>query len=210
MKLNRTGSHYILNHPSNSKLTIGIRLYSVVDISHLNIPDFFHQHPTCEKKSLSKFGENLFRSFCVILLSNPPTNKRVDTVQTTCSLELQSTFLQNAGCLLLNKALHPSPLDAYPISEIVYTWKKGPLSSVEVPQESSSLLQYDLIGQTVSSERLKSNTGEQRAEPRITWVQSSVKCVLRLKTWSGFHSSSETQIWVWSVVSALDMLSDMF
>lgn len=119
-------------------------------------------------------------------------------------------FLQNAGCLLLNKALHPSPLDAYPISEIVYTWKKGPLSSVEVPQESSSLLQYDLIGQTVSSERLKSNTGEQRAEPRITWVQSRVKCVLRLKTWSGFHSSSETQIWVWSVVSALDMLSDMF
>ncbi|KAK7925828.1 hypothetical protein WMY93_008138 [Mugilogobius chulae] len=37
--------------------------------------------------------------------------------------------------------------------------EEGPLSSVEVPQESSSLLQYDLIGQTVSSERLKSNTG---------------------------------------------------
>lgn len=59
---------------------------------------------------------------------------------------------------------HACPLKfgsyAYPISEIVYTWKKGPLSSVEVPQESSSLLQYDLIGQTVSSERLKSNTGE--------------------------------------------------
>lgn len=50
-------------------------------------------------------------------------------------------------------------IDAYPMSEIVYTWKKGPLFSVEVPQESSSLLQYDLIGQTVSSERLKSNTG---------------------------------------------------
>ncbi|KAA0720489.1 Gamma-aminobutyric acid receptor subunit alpha-6 GABA(A) receptor subunit alpha-6 [Triplophysa tibetana] len=59
---------------------------------------------------------------------------------------------------------HTCPLKfgsyAYPISEIVYTWKKGPLFSVEVPQESSSLLQYDLIGQTVSSERLKSNTGE--------------------------------------------------
>lgn len=67
-----------------------------------------------------------------------------------------------AGCLRFNKNLCPSCLDAYPISEIVYTWKKGPLSSVEVPQESSSLLQYDLIGQTVSSERLKSNTGEQR------------------------------------------------
>ncbi|KAI7789836.1 putative gamma-aminobutyric acid receptor subunit alpha-6 [Triplophysa rosa] len=58
---------------------------------------------------------------------------------------------------------HTCPLKfgsyAYPMSEIVYTWKKGPLFSVEVPQESSSLLQYDLIGQTVSSERLKSNTG---------------------------------------------------
>lgn len=50
--------------------------------------------------------------------------------------------------------------DAYPKSEIIYTWKKGPLHSVEVPQESSSLLQYDLIGQTVSSETIKSNTGK--------------------------------------------------
>lgn len=62
----------------------------------------------------------------------------------------------------------------------MYTWKKGPLSSVEVPQESSSLLQYDLIGQTVSSERLKSNTGEQGlyselSEPRPVhgvWVDT--------------------------------------
>lgn len=50
--------------------------------------------------------------------------------------------------------------DAYPKSEIIYTWKKGPLHSVEIPQESSSLLQYDLIGQTVSSETIKSNTGK--------------------------------------------------
>lgn len=50
--------------------------------------------------------------------------------------------------------------DAYPKSEIIYTWKKGPLHSVEVPEESSSLLQYDLIGQTVSSETIKSNTGK--------------------------------------------------
>ncbi|XP_053505167.1 gamma-aminobutyric acid receptor subunit alpha-6 isoform X2 [Ictalurus furcatus] len=59
---------------------------------------------------------------------------------------------------------HSCPLKfgsyAYPMSEILYTWKKGPLFSVEVPPESSSLLQYDLIGQTVSSEKLKSSTGE--------------------------------------------------
>lgn len=70
--------------------------------------------------------------------------------------------VQNGNSCHSHAALSAPP-DAYPISEIVYTWKKGPLSSVEVPQESSSLLQYDLIGQTVSSERLKSNTGEQRS-----------------------------------------------
>lgn len=50
--------------------------------------------------------------------------------------------------------------DAYPKSEMIYTWTKGPEKSVEVPKESSSLVQYDLIGQTVSSETIKSITGE--------------------------------------------------
>lgn len=59
--------------------------------------------------------------------------------------------------------------DAYPKSEIIYTWKKGPLYSVEVPEESSSLLQYDLIGQTVSSETIKSNTGKNVIK---AWIQS--------------------------------------
>lgn len=43
---------------------------------------------------------------------------------------------------------------------MIYTWTKGPEKSVEVPKESSSLVQYDLIGQTVSSETIKSITGE--------------------------------------------------
>ncbi|KAK1175573.1 gamma-aminobutyric acid receptor subunit alpha-6-like [Acipenser oxyrinchus oxyrinchus] len=59
---------------------------------------------------------------------------------------------------------HACPLKfgsyAYPKTEMIYTWKKGPENSVEVPQESSSLVQYDLIGQTVSSETVKSITGE--------------------------------------------------
>lgn len=59
--------------------------------------------------------------------------------------------------------------DAYPKSEIIYTWKKGPLYSVEVPEESSSLLQYDLIGQTVSSETIKSNTGKNLTN---MWMES--------------------------------------
>ncbi|KAI6054766.1 gamma-aminobutyric acid receptor subunit alpha-4 [Marmota monax] len=59
---------------------------------------------------------------------------------------------------------HACPLKfgsyAYPKSEMIYTWTKGPEKSVEVPKESSSLVQYDLIGQTVSSETIKSITGE--------------------------------------------------
>ncbi|KAI5625350.1 gamma-aminobutyric acid receptor subunit alpha-6 precursor, partial [Silurus asotus] len=48
---------------------------------------------------------------------------------------------------------------AYTSSEIVYTWRKGLNKSVVVPPESSNLLQYDLISQTLSSKILKSNTG---------------------------------------------------
>ncbi|XP_043114006.1 gamma-aminobutyric acid receptor subunit alpha-4 [Puntigrus tetrazona] len=59
---------------------------------------------------------------------------------------------------------HSCPLKfgsyAYPKTEMIYTWTKGPQHSVEVPAESSSLVQYDLIGQTVSSETVKSITGE--------------------------------------------------
>ncbi|XP_053112624.1 gamma-aminobutyric acid receptor subunit alpha-4 [Hemicordylus capensis] len=59
---------------------------------------------------------------------------------------------------------HACPLKfgsyAYPKSEMIYTWTKGPKNSVEVPEESSSLVQYDLLGHTVSNETVKSITGE--------------------------------------------------
>ncbi|XP_056151085.1 gamma-aminobutyric acid receptor subunit alpha-6a [Lampris incognitus] len=48
---------------------------------------------------------------------------------------------------------------AYTNREIVFTWRKGPIASVDCPKESMSLLQYDLVGQTLSSEVFKSNTG---------------------------------------------------
>ncbi|KAM9741277.1 gamma-aminobutyric acid receptor subunit alpha-6a [Menidia menidia] len=48
---------------------------------------------------------------------------------------------------------------AYTSSEIVFTWRKGLTASVDCPQESMSLLQYDLVGQSLSSKIFKSNTG---------------------------------------------------
>ncbi|CAL8333525.1 gamma-aminobutyric acid receptor subunit alpha-6a isoform X1 [Gadus morhua] len=48
---------------------------------------------------------------------------------------------------------------AYTNREIVFTWRKGPIDSVDCPKESMSLLQYDLVGQSLSSTVFKSNTG---------------------------------------------------
>ncbi|XP_031809492.1 gamma-aminobutyric acid receptor subunit alpha-6 isoform X2 [Sarcophilus harrisii] len=75
------------------------------------------------------------------------------TINADCPMRLVNFPMDGHACPLKFGSY------AYPKSEIIYTWKKGPLYSVEVPQESSSLLQYDLIGQTVSSEIIKSNTG---------------------------------------------------
>lgn len=49
--------------------------------------------------------------------------------------------------------------DAYTSSEIVYTWRKGLEKSVVIPPESSNLLQYDLIGQTLFNKMSLINTG---------------------------------------------------
>ncbi|XP_058852258.1 gamma-aminobutyric acid receptor subunit alpha-6-like [Acipenser ruthenus] len=76
------------------------------------------------------------------------------TINAECPMRLMNFPMDGHACPLKFGSY------AYPRSEIIYTWKKGPMHSVEVPPESSSLLQYDLIGQTVTSEILKSNTGE--------------------------------------------------
>lgn len=83
------------------------------------------------------------------------------------------------------------PTDAYPKTEMIYTWTKGPQHSVEVPPESSSLVQYDLIGQTVSSETIKSITGEAHLSfhrfelsTEFTWMLQA-KCLLFL--WQSWY-----------------------
>ncbi|XP_007253692.1 gamma-aminobutyric acid receptor subunit alpha-6a [Astyanax mexicanus] len=48
---------------------------------------------------------------------------------------------------------------AYTNREIIYTWRKGLEASVDIPPESSNLLQYDLTGHTLSSETFKISTG---------------------------------------------------
>ena len=50
--------------------------------------------------------------------------------------------------------------DAYTNREIVYTWRKGLEASVDVPPESSSLLQYDLVGKSLFTQTYKITTGK--------------------------------------------------
>ncbi|KAL4631218.1 gamma-aminobutyric acid receptor subunit alpha-6-like [Arapaima gigas] len=76
------------------------------------------------------------------------------TIKAECRMRLMNFPMDGHVC--------PLKFGSYGYSnrEVVYTWKKGPLSSVEVPKESSSLLQYDLVGQTVTNGTVRLNTGE--------------------------------------------------
>lgn len=55
-------------------------------------------------------------------------------------------------------------LDAYPVSEVVYTWTKGAAKSVVVAEEGSRLNQYHLIGQTAGTEDIYTSRGTVRRE----------------------------------------------
>ncbi|KAJ8382597.1 hypothetical protein SKAU_G00033750 [Synaphobranchus kaupii] len=76
------------------------------------------------------------------------------TIRAECPMRLVDFPMDGHACPLKFGSY------AYPKTEMIYTWTKGPQNSVEVPPESSSLVQYDLIGQTVSSETVTSITGE--------------------------------------------------
>lgn len=53
-------------------------------------------------------------------------------------------------------------LDAYPVSEVVYTWTQGAAKSVVVAEEGSRLNQYHLIGQTAGTEDIYTSRGTVR------------------------------------------------
>ncbi len=76
----------------------------------------------------------------------------------SCKIRLSVCFpsIRPSGVLQL---LSLTPSDAYTNREIVYVWRKGLQASVDFPPESSSLLQYDLVGQTLFSETYKFSTG---------------------------------------------------
>lgn len=66
--------------------------------------------------------------------------------------------------------------DAYPVSEVVYTWTQGAAKSVVVAEDGSRLNQYHLIGQTAGTEDIHTSRGECVFQllQQNPWVQDSV------------------------------------
>ncbi|KAI7801288.1 gamma-aminobutyric acid receptor subunit alpha-6a [Triplophysa rosa] len=75
------------------------------------------------------------------------------TVSSDCPMQLRDFPMDGHACALLFGSY------AYTNREIVYTWRKGLEGSIDVPPESSSLLQYDLVRHTLSSQIYKFSTG---------------------------------------------------
>lgn len=53
-----------------------------------------------------------------------------------------------------------STSDAYTKTEVTYIWTRNASQSVDVAADGSRLNQYDLVGQTVGKETIKSSTGK--------------------------------------------------
>lgn len=51
------------------------------------------------------------------------------------------------------------PTDAYTTSEVTYIWTYNASDSVQVAPDGSRLNQYDLLGQSIGKETIKSSTG---------------------------------------------------
>ncbi|KAL4641645.1 gamma-aminobutyric acid receptor subunit alpha-2-like, partial [Arapaima gigas] len=76
------------------------------------------------------------------------------TVQAECPMHLEDFPMDSHSCPLKFGSY------AYTMSEVTYTWTRNASESVVVAEDGSRLNQYDLLGQTVGKETIKSSTGE--------------------------------------------------
>ncbi|KAK1175575.1 gamma-aminobutyric acid receptor subunit alpha-2 [Acipenser oxyrinchus oxyrinchus] len=76
------------------------------------------------------------------------------TVQAECPMHLEDFPMDAHACPLKFGSY------AYTTSEVTYIWTLNATESVVVAEDGSRLNQYDLLGQTVGQETIKSSTGE--------------------------------------------------
>lgn len=78
------------------------------------------------------------------------------------ALKVPFTFIKMFGILRMNTCTiisYHSFADAYPVSEVVYTWTQGAAKSVVVAEDGSRLNQYHLVGQTAGTEDIHTSRG---------------------------------------------------
>lgn len=85
----------------------------------------------------------------------PPPHTEINSPTKKSSIVAAAPHLSS-----VDSCYSPFFLDAYTISEVTYSWTRNASDSVVVEGESSRLNQYDLLGQTVGQETIKSSTGE--------------------------------------------------
>ncbi|XP_055499382.1 gamma-aminobutyric acid receptor subunit alpha-3-like isoform X2 [Leucoraja erinacea] len=76
------------------------------------------------------------------------------TINAECPMHLEDFPMDAHACPLKFGSY------AYTNSEVMYVWTHGQANSVVVAEDGSRLNQYDLLGQTVGTEVIRSNTGE--------------------------------------------------
>ncbi|CAL8292008.1 unnamed protein product [Arctogadus glacialis] len=76
------------------------------------------------------------------------------TVQAECPMHLEDFPMDSHSCPLKFGSY------AYTRAEVTYLWTRNASESVEVAPDGSRLNQYDLVGQTVGQETIRSSTGE--------------------------------------------------
>ncbi|KAF0044753.1 hypothetical protein F2P81_003911 [Scophthalmus maximus] len=76
------------------------------------------------------------------------------TVQAECPMHLEDFPMDSHSCPLKFGSY------AYTKTEVTYIWTRNASQSVEVAPDGSRLNQYDLVGQSVGKEIIKSSTGE--------------------------------------------------
>uniref|UniRef100_A0A8C5BN65 Gamma-aminobutyric acid receptor subunit alpha-2 n=1 Tax=Gadus morhua TaxID=8049 RepID=A0A8C5BN65_GADMO len=76
------------------------------------------------------------------------------TVQAECPMHLEDFPMDSHSCPLKFGSY------AYTRAEVTYLWTWNASESVEVAPDGSRLNQYDLVGQTVGQETIRSSTGE--------------------------------------------------
>ncbi|XP_078740711.1 gamma-aminobutyric acid receptor subunit alpha-4-like, partial [Lampetra fluviatilis] len=132
-------------------------------VSHIWTPDTFFRNG---KKSVAHNMTAPNKLFRIMKNGTVLYTMRL-TIKAECPMHLVNFPMDGHACPLKFGSY------AYPTTEMTYSWSKGLNDSVEVPRESYSLLQYDLVTHTVASETVLSSRGE--------YVVMTVNFILRRK-----------------------------